>query len=99
MSFLREGYAFMAASGAIAFSVMAAASWRRSWSLWVLGFLALVITAWVAWIFRRPLPAAPAAAAVRSAATATATADTGRGGLTRRPGSNATGVASAGGFA
>lgn len=54
MSFAREGYPFMAMSSALAVAVLAAAVWRRSWSLWLLGFLLLVIAAWVAWFFRDP---------------------------------------------
>lgn len=54
MNFAREGYPFMALSGALAVSVLAASVWRRSWSLWLLGFLLLVLAAWVAWFFRDP---------------------------------------------
>lgn len=54
MNFAREGYPIMAISGAIAVAVLAVSVWRRSWSLWLLGFLLLVIAAWVAWFFRDP---------------------------------------------
>ncbi len=54
MNFARVGYPFMGASGVIAISVIAASVWRRSWSLWLLGFLLLVIAASVAWYFRVP---------------------------------------------
>ncbi len=54
MNFAREGYPFMALSASIAVAVLAVAVWRRSWSLWLLGFLLLVIALWVAWFFRDP---------------------------------------------
>ena len=54
MNVAREGYPFMALSASIAVAVLAVAVWRRSWSLWLLGFLLLVIALWVAWFFRDP---------------------------------------------
>jgi phosphatidylserine decarboxylase len=54
MTFAREGYPFMALSGALAIAVIAAAVWRRSWVLWLVGVLLLVIALWVAWFFRDP---------------------------------------------
>jgi hypothetical protein len=54
MSFAREGYPMMAASSATAVLVLATAVWRRTWSLWLLGFVLLVVAVWVAWRFRQP---------------------------------------------
>jgi phosphatidylserine decarboxylase len=54
MTFAREGYPFMAMSALLAVAVLSAAVWRRSWSLWILGMLLLVIALWVAWFFRDP---------------------------------------------
>ncbi len=56
MNFARDGYAWMALSGSIAVAVLATAVWRRSWSMWLLGFALLVLAAWVAWTFRTPAP-------------------------------------------
>ncbi len=56
MNFARDGYAWMALSGSIAVAVLATAVWRRSWSIWLLGFALLVLAAWVAWTFRTPAP-------------------------------------------
>ncbi|HYW51782.1 MAG TPA: hypothetical protein VE861_14300 [Gemmatimonadaceae bacterium] len=41
----------MALSAAVAVAVIGVAVWRRSWSLWVLGFVLLVLAACVAWFF------------------------------------------------
>ena len=65
MNFARGGFPLMGLSGAIAIGVMAASVWRRSWSLWLLGFLLLLIAAGVAWYFR--MPASDAAPALRAA--------------------------------
>ncbi len=54
MSFLREGYPMMGASGMLAIGALAASVWRRSWSLWLLAFALLVLAAGVAWMFRAP---------------------------------------------
>ncbi|MCU0626565.1 MAG: phosphatidylserine decarboxylase family protein [Gemmatimonadaceae bacterium] len=59
MSFAREGYPFMALSAALAAAVLGAAVWRRSWALWLLGFLLLVVALWVAWFFRDPERSGP----------------------------------------
>lgn len=56
MTFARDGYPWMALSGSIAVAVLATAVWRRSWSMWLLGFVLLVLAACVAWIFRTPAP-------------------------------------------
>ena len=57
MSFAREGYPMMAASGAIAAGALASAVWRRSWALWILAILLLLVAIWVAWTFRTPAQA------------------------------------------
>lgn len=54
MNFAPEGLGVMALSGVSAITVLSAAVWRRSWSLWLFGILMLLVTAWVAWIFRDP---------------------------------------------
>ena len=56
MNFARDGYPWMALSGSIAVAVLATAVWRRSWSIWLLGFALLVLAACVAWMFRTPAP-------------------------------------------
>jgi hypothetical protein len=58
MNFVRDGYPWMALSGSIAIAVLATAVWRRSWSIWLLGFALLVVAAGVAWMFRMPVPLA-----------------------------------------
>lgn len=52
MTFAREGFPFMALGASAAVTVLAVAVWRRSWSLWLLGYFLLVIAAGVAWFFR-----------------------------------------------
>ncbi|MDZ7630388.1 MAG: hypothetical protein U5K74_03235 [Gemmatimonadaceae bacterium] len=54
MSFAREGYPLMGASSLIAIGVLAASVWRRKWSLWLLGFLLLLVSASIAWSYRAP---------------------------------------------
>ena len=56
MNFARDGYPWMALSAAVAATVLATAVWRRSWSMWLLGFALLLLATWVAWIFRMPAP-------------------------------------------
>ncbi len=58
MSFVRDGYPWMALSGSIAILVLVTSVWRRSWSMWLLGYVLLVFAAWVAWLFRVPAPLA-----------------------------------------
>jgi hypothetical protein len=52
MSFLRSGYPVMALSGAGAIVALAVAVWRRSWSLWLLGFALFVLAIGVAFAYR-----------------------------------------------
>lgn len=62
MSFAPEGLGVMALSGVSAITVLSAAVWRRSWSLWLLGILMLILTACVAWTFRDPSRVRPRSA-------------------------------------
>jgi len=54
LSFAREGYVFIAIAAAVAASVFALALNRRSWALWLLAVVLIVIALWVAWFFRDP---------------------------------------------
>ena len=62
MSFLREGYPMMGASGVLAIGALAASVWRRCWLLWLLAFALLALAAGVAWRFRAPTAAVLTAA-------------------------------------
>ena len=55
MTFTREGYTLMALAGTASAAVFATSAWRRSWSLWLLGFALLVGTIVVAWVHRDPV--------------------------------------------
>jgi phosphatidylserine decarboxylase len=54
MNFAREGWAFILTSAAIALGVILVAAMRRSWPLWLLGFVLLIVAIWVASFFRDP---------------------------------------------
>jgi len=54
MTFLRSGYPVMALTGAAAIIVLAVSVWRRSWSLWLLGFALFALAIGVAFSFRVP---------------------------------------------
>lgn len=54
MNFAREGWGFIIGSFIIAAAVIAVATMRRSWPLWLLGFALLIIAMWVASFFRDP---------------------------------------------
>jgi hypothetical protein len=58
MSFVRDGYPVMALSGGVAVVALAASVWRRSWFLWLLGFVLLLLATGVAWSYRTPRGAA-----------------------------------------
>jgi len=60
MTFPREGLAAIALTGTVAAAVIATSVWRRSWPLWLLGYVMMLVTAWVALTFRAA-PAAPSA--------------------------------------
>ena len=54
MSFAKEGYVFIATAALIAVAAFALALNRRSWPLWLLAFVVLVVALWVAYFFRDP---------------------------------------------
>lgn len=59
----------MALSLVVAIGVLAAAVWRRSWFLWLLGFVLLVASSGIAWLYRVPRSeAAPTALIARHVA-------------------------------
>lgn len=62
MSLARDGYPVMGLSLALAIGVIAASVWRRSWFLWLLGCVLLVIALGVAWYFRAPHASSPGTA-------------------------------------
>ena len=54
MSFAREGLIFIAIAALIALGTFALALNRRSWPLWLLAFVLLLLALWVAYFFRDP---------------------------------------------
>jgi phosphatidylserine decarboxylase len=54
VSFAREGLIFIAIAAFIALGTFALAMNRRSWPLWLLAFVLLVLALWVAYFFRDP---------------------------------------------
>ncbi len=72
MTFAQEGLGAMALSGVTAITVLSAAVWRRSWSLWLLGILMLILSACVAWTFRDPSRGRPPSAGATITATSRA---------------------------
>ena len=54
MNFAREGLIFIAISVLLAAVAFTAALGRRSWPLWLLAFVLLVLAIWVAYFFRDP---------------------------------------------
>jgi phosphatidylserine decarboxylase len=54
MNFAREGLTYIIGSALIAAAVILIAVTKRSWPIWVLGFVVLVIAIWVASFFRDP---------------------------------------------
>lgn len=54
MSFAREGYPFIAGSGAVTLAAFAIALNRRSFGWWLVAFLLTIVTLWVAYFFRDP---------------------------------------------
>src|SRR4051812_44565183 len=54
MNFAREGLAFIVGSAVLAAAVILVAVTRRSWPIWVLGFVLLIVAIWVASFFRDP---------------------------------------------
>ena len=54
MSVAREGIPFIGIAAALAAGALALAVMKRSWPLWLLAFLLLVVAVWVAYFFRDP---------------------------------------------
>ena len=54
MSFAREGVSFIVVSALVAAGVLVVALGRRSWALWLLGFVLAIVAIWVASFFRDP---------------------------------------------
>ncbi len=54
MNFAREGLLFIAIAAVIAAGAFAFAISRRSWGLWLVAFLLLLLALWVAYFFRDP---------------------------------------------
>jgi phosphatidylserine decarboxylase len=54
VNFAREGYLFIALSAVAAAAAFAIALSRRSWPLWLLAFVLLLLALWVAYFFRDP---------------------------------------------
>jgi phosphatidylserine decarboxylase len=52
--FAREGYPFIFGAAALAAALFAVALRQRSWGLWLVAFVVLVVALWVAWFFRNP---------------------------------------------
>lgn len=54
MNFAREGLMYIAIAALIAVATFAVALNRRSWPLWLLAFVLVVLALWVAYFFRDP---------------------------------------------
>ena len=54
MNFAREGLLFIAIAALIAAGAFSFAIYRRSWGLWLLAFVLLLLALWVAYFFRDP---------------------------------------------
>ena len=54
MSFAREGLLFIAIAAVIAVGAFGFAIYMRSWGLWLLAFVLLLLALWVAYFFRDP---------------------------------------------
>ena len=54
MSFAREGLLFIAIAAVIAVGAFGVAIYMRSWGLWLLAFILLLLALWVAYFFRDP---------------------------------------------
>lgn len=54
MNFAREGFAFIVVAALLAAGVFAVALNRRSWPLWLLALVLVLIALWVAYFFRDP---------------------------------------------
>ena len=54
MNFAREGLMFIVGSALIALAVILVAVTKRSWPIWLLGFVLVIVAIWVASFFRDP---------------------------------------------
>jgi phosphatidylserine decarboxylase len=54
VSFAREGLVFIGIGAVLAIGALAAAVLWRSWPLWLLAFVFVVLALWCAWFFRDP---------------------------------------------
>ena len=54
MSFAREGLVFIGAGIVLAAAALTAAVFWRSWPLWLLAFVLVIVALWVAYFFRDP---------------------------------------------
>ena len=54
MSFAREGLVFIGAGIVLAAAALTAAVFWRSWPLWLLAFVLIIVALWVAYFFRDP---------------------------------------------
>ena len=54
MNFAREGYVFMLQAAVVTAILLATALARRSWAMWVVAFVCILLTLWVAYFFRDP---------------------------------------------
>lgn len=54
MNFAREGMIFIAIAALLTAGAFAVAVTRRSWGLWLVAFLLLILALWVAYFFRDP---------------------------------------------
>jgi phosphatidylserine decarboxylase len=54
VNFAREGLTFIAIATLVALGTFAVALSRRSWPLWLLAFVLVLVALWVAWFFRDP---------------------------------------------
>jgi phosphatidylserine decarboxylase len=52
--FAREGYPFFLSTLAVAAALFALALRQRSWPLWLIAFVVLIVGLWMAWFFRNP---------------------------------------------
>jgi len=59
VSFAREGLVFIAIAALIAAGTFAVALNRRSWPLWLLAFVLIIVALWVAYFFRDPERSGP----------------------------------------
>jgi phosphatidylserine decarboxylase len=54
MTFAREGLVFIGIGVVLALGALVSAVYWRSWPLWLVAFVLMVLAVWVAWFFRDP---------------------------------------------